>query len=327
MDGDHKTTHRPSRLGLYALPAVIALLAIGTIVWWFIATHLADQGFDRWLQAEDAAGRHWTCDDRGMAGFPFRIELSCGRLALKTTKGRVLDASVGGLLVVAQTYDPRAWLVDLKSPLTLAASSNDPLTVTWSAMRASLHVEDFKTPDRVSWAADHLGAAHGSDLPLLQADHLEWHIRKIGADSTAPGDLDLAANLKGLVITALANHAPVDGDLALHLVHGAVFEAPVDVAALEAWRTGGGQVMLDHASLVQGASKLLLSGQLGIDDTHHLAGRLDATATNIGDLVKGAGQMGAMIAGIEGEVKLPLLFQKGRMMMGPLKLADLPALY
>ena len=40
-------------------------------------------GLDAWLADEAAAGRQWTCADRSVGGYPFRLEVSCRTLTFR----------------------------------------------------------------------------------------------------------------------------------------------------------------------------------------------------------------------------------------------------
>ena len=71
---------RRGRAGLF-LPYI--LLAIVVVAWsggWFWIRGRAEREMDAWMAREAAAGRTWTCQDRSVTGYPFRIELRCASL-------------------------------------------------------------------------------------------------------------------------------------------------------------------------------------------------------------------------------------------------------
>jgi len=55
---------KPSRIGLYIVPAFIVVLSIAVSIWWVVAARMADAGFDRWLASEATLGRQWSCASR-----------------------------------------------------------------------------------------------------------------------------------------------------------------------------------------------------------------------------------------------------------------------
>ena len=67
---------RQSRFWLFAPFALLALVAVGWSVAWFVIRQRTAEGLDLWLAHEAAAGRAWTCADRAVGGYPFRIEIA-----------------------------------------------------------------------------------------------------------------------------------------------------------------------------------------------------------------------------------------------------------
>src|SRR4051812_35982321 len=75
------------RLGLF-LPFILLLVVavLGTAGWFYIRDR-ATREIDGWLGREAAAGRSWTCADRAITGYPFRLELRCASLKLARQDG------------------------------------------------------------------------------------------------------------------------------------------------------------------------------------------------------------------------------------------------
>jgi len=98
-------------------------------------------------------------------------------------------------------------------------------------------------------------------------------------------------------------------------------------AGLENWRTSGGEVLVDQWALKRGEQALELKGSLAIDDGHRLNGKIDLSAAGLGDALKESGLsiLGGSLGA--GSVKLPLTLNKGRLLIGPLKIAEIPPLY
>ncbi len=90
----------PSRRRLWPVfvaPGLFALLAAGWSVFWFVAAGKVDQSVDEWRAREAAAGRVYECGKRSVAGFPFRLEVTCddASVTLRRRTGRDTGAGDG----------------------------------------------------------------------------------------------------------------------------------------------------------------------------------------------------------------------------------------
>jgi hypothetical protein len=116
-------------------------------------------------------------------------------------------------------------------------------------------------------------------------------------------------------------------------------------AALEAWRGKSGAVAVEKLQFRAGDASLTLDGTLALDDAHRPAGRLNLTARGAGPLLAqlgvpaGLAQARNVIGALLGKpaadksadsdsLSAPLLLDKGRVFLGPLRLpAALDPLY
>ena len=105
---------RSSRFWLYAPIALLLLVAIAWSVAWFVIRDRAAEGLDACSRREARAGRQWTCKDRRIGGYPFRIEVSCAELA-SCRDG--VTASLGRVKSVAQVYQPRFVITEIDGPV------------------------------------------------------------------------------------------------------------------------------------------------------------------------------------------------------------------
>ena len=87
-----------------------------------------------------------------------------------------------------------------------------------------------------------------------------------------------------------------------------------------------GKLVIDQLTMKRGDQHLSVSGVVTLDEQRRPSGKVDLAATGLRDLLKQTdmGQLADMMAG---DVRLPLTMTKGRLLMGPLKLADLQPLY
>ena len=320
-----RSTKKTSRLGLYFMPAVFVVVAIAVSIGWMVATRYADAAFDHWLANETLAGRQWNCATRNMAGFPFRIELSCDGLTLSTSKGDIRSLSVGGFLAVAQFYQPSQMLVETRGPFTATLVNGQTINGQWAMMRSSLHFETPNRADRVDWVVDGL-VTESSFLPVSgKVGHAEFHMRTLPNADGGPADAEFVASLADAFLKNIETPVAFDGHILVK--KAAIFLETPGQFGVETWRGAGGEVNLQQWDIKRGEQSLSLTGTLSIDDTHHLAGKLDVAAKNIGDALKDTslGAMGGILG--SGSVKLPLTLAKGRVLVGPLKLAEFPPLY
>ena len=73
-------TPAPRRRPLWRLFIMPALLLVAAVVWsafWFYAASQVGIRADAWAAQEAKAGRVYACGQRSVAGYPFRLEVSC----------------------------------------------------------------------------------------------------------------------------------------------------------------------------------------------------------------------------------------------------------
>ena len=320
-----ETPKKPSRLGLYLMPGLIIVLCIAVSAWWMVATRIVDDRFSQWISNEAIAGRQWSCANRSMAGFPFRIELRCDGLALVTTQGQPKSLSIGGFLAIAQMYQPSLVIVETSGPLAVTFVNGQSFSAQWTSMRSSLHFETPSRADRVAWVAEGLSFEGGAPSLSGRLGHTEFHLRKIPVETGEGMDLEIAFSASGATLRDLP--PPASADLHFIVKKGKILADKPSLAGLEEWRVAAGEIAIDQWDMKRGEQTFNLTGTLSIDDTHRLAGKVDFAASGLGDLMKQFNLApGGMSLG-NGSIKLPLQFSKGRVLLGPLKIGDLPVLY
>jgi len=316
---------KPSRLGLYAVPVVVLLLGVAVSGWWMLATHMADTAFDRWLASEAVLGRQWTCASRSIGGYPFRIELQCDGFSMTAETGQFRSLALGGFHALAQIYDPKLVIVEANGPLMVRSANGQTASVSWQMMRSSLHFETQIRADRVSTVVD--GAVIETSNPLLSGrmGHGEFHMRKGSSDAAGSLDVEVASSASD----ATFRDNPLPASLNAHLLvkKGWVLADNPSVSGLDSWRSSGGELVIDQWDMKRGEQALSVKGSISLDDGHRLTGKVDLSASGLGDILKDSGLslLGGSIG--VGSVKLPLTLNKGRLLLGPLKLFDLPPLY
>jgi hypothetical protein len=166
-----------------------------------------------------------------------------------------------------------------------------------------------------------------SSNPLVSGKlgHAEFHMRKIEGEPNTPSDVEMAVMASGGTLRDNPTAASFDAHLIAKKAW-LIAENPGQ-SGVENWRASGGEVLVDQWAMKRGEQALELKGSVTIDDGHRLNGKIDVSALGLGDALKESGLsiLGGSLGA--GSVKLPLILNKGRLLIGPLKIAEIPPLY
>lgn len=344
------TTEAPSRprrtrrLGLYLPVLLLLLLAVGWSAGWFFIRGRVTTGLDEWISKEATAGRRWTCADRTVTGYPFRIEIRCSDFSLDRPD---VTASIGKLTVVSQVYRPRHIIAEASGPMRVKAGTTEA-DGRWKQLRSSVLATDnsFELIDIV--AVEPVVSVHEQGgIPFdLISKRFEGHLRPKPGDPTS---IDLWAKSEGAVIPGLDVLIGGTGsaDLTLDVTVTQTDDLPARPlwSELERWRNAGGVVTLKSLKLAKGTSQRLeVTGQVSIDAEHRPEGQFDLTAAGLGgvlgQLTSGTGGLlGALLGGGQPAPKSadgapltrlpPLQVRNGRLSIGPIVVPGvrIPSLY
>jgi hypothetical protein len=336
---------------LYLPFALLALLVVAGSAAWLIMRSRTLSGMDEWLAAEAEAGRRWTCQDRTVGGYPFRIEVSCASVTLNRPG---ITGRLGRVLAVAQVYRLGHIIVEAQGPLRVTAEEMN-VESEWRLLQASV-IFASGAFQRLALAAQEpkVTATSPSQAPLrLAARTLEVHARPDPADASVA---DLAFSSAGAVLPGLdalvGGSEPADLDLVLRVNRATDLPTRPIWAELERWRAAGGRLEIARAALVKGPRRVETQGSLAIDDAHRPTGELRGQVAGIegllgrfvGDRAGLAGNLlGALLgAGSKADIQQPsdpnaprmkpvppLRLANGRLSIGPLQVPNLriPALY
>jgi hypothetical protein len=291
---------RHSRWRIFIAPLLLLIIAIAWSAFWFYAASQVDVQADAWRAREAKSGRVYDCAKRSVAGFPFRLEVSCEGASVSLVSqtasqppSQPFTAKLGQILVVAQIYDPKRVIAEFTSPATL----HDPLSqqsyaVNWSLGHASIAGLPF-TPDRVSVefndpAIDRVGQM---PVPLARARHAELHGR------LAPGS---SAGQPVIESEMLINQGSIQG---LHPLLAEPFDVgvralvtglkdfsptpwPVRFRELQA---AGGLVEIEQSRFQQGDVLAVGAGTLRLSANGRLDGELQMTVAGIEKVIPALG--------------------------------------
>src|SRR5262249_37397743 len=134
---------RRSRWGLYIAPVLLLIAAVGWTAFWFFAASQVDVQADAWRAHEAQSGRIYDCAKRSVAGFPFRLEISCDgpsvTLASQTAQAaNRFTAKLDQILVVAQVYDPKHVIAEFSGPAAITDQNRQSFAANWKLGRASV---------------------------------------------------------------------------------------------------------------------------------------------------------------------------------------------
>jgi hypothetical protein len=298
---------RRSRFWLYTPFVLLLLLAIAWSIAWFVIRNRAADALDGWLAAEARGGRQWTCGDRAIAGYPFRIEVICNSLDLK--RGAV-TASFGRTEAVAQVYQPRRIIAEVAGPLRV---TDGTVTVqgTWDLLQASLNA----TPgglQRLSVAATApkvtVTGVGGGEI-AGSGKRLEFHVRPNPSRSGEQAR-DVAASVTEARIPLLdaliggPEPANLNADVTVTRADG--FKGGTIAQEMELWRAAGGKLDILMLAATKGSRQIEAKGDLRLDEQHRPAGQLNLSAAGLDGL------LGNLTGGRLGGNLLGMLLGQGR---------------
>jgi hypothetical protein len=339
---------RYSRFWLYTPFVLLLLVAIAWSVAWFLIRNRAAETLDAWLETEARNGRQWTCANRTIVGYPFRIEVVCDTLALK--QGAV-NASFGRTEAIAQVYQPRLVIAEIAGPLRV---SDGKVTVQgqWDLLQASIHASQTGL-QRLSLAATAPKLTVTGLLPqeiATSGQHLELHLRP-NPSRAAEKAYDAALEVRQAIIPALdaliGGAEPTDLNADATVTQATGFQGRPLSQELDRWRSAGGTLDILMLSAAKGQRRVEAKGTLNLDEMHRPAGQLSLAAAGLDGLIgnitgnrTGGALLGALLGqnpraqgGNNAKPQLaqlpPLTLNNGFLAMGPFVIPNvkLPPLY
>lgn len=262
---------------------VVAAAAGWTALWKYAAGRAAAESA-KWRANEAAAGRVFACGDERVAGYPFRIEVTCRQARAEFRDFQpALTVTLPRVLTAAQIYQPNLLIAEFDGPMRGGpAGKPAEFEATWSLGQASVS-GILSTPDRVSLVFDSpkgVRLAEGRPQEVFAARHLELHGRP--TQEGKPG-IEAGIRLEQALFPLWAATAaqPIDGviDAVLHgITDFAPKPLPVRLRELQA---AGGGIEIKQARLVQGDVLAVGSGALSFNSAGRLNGELRVTIAGL----------------------------------------------
>lgn len=330
---------RPRRAGLYLPFAILGLFCAGWTGFWFFSADFAGKFADGFIQREAERGREWVCPERSVAGFPFRIEISCVKpqLILKDGAGERREGSLGGLVLNARILSPGHFIAVLRPPFLARQGGIGEMELNWTSARASLRAGTGSITEasvEILDASLSAGLGDRQDIKAL-AKVIEMHLRR------SPGEVagtDLVARINDLTFAPLDHLAGTPDPVRVE------FQASVPGLVpdpkrrfqdlLEEWRLAGHRARIIVLKATKGRANVDLAGTMGLDSERRLEGNLQGRAKGLDALTgrinrRGGVEVDGLLAKLTGGQGLPvaLSIENGRLRYGPFPLMELQPLY
>ena len=338
-----RRTRRRSR-AVVTVPLVsLAILVVGWSVLWSVARWQAGVALDRVIADEAAHGRTWSCPERTITGFPFRIALDCPGLTFAgVVDGSPAEGRLGSLAAETYLYEPSSVYVTLAGPMSLTSQDGrGDFSLGWAAFRATVRGL-WGGLARVEVSVDGAVLARPGIDPM-RAEHVELHAGPATGrppeEAADTVDLALTGAAAPFLDAVTGDTAPLGGSVTGTITHAYGDLPDLGTATVERWRRAGGHLDIADLKLVKGALSATASGQLGLDPQHRLAGQLAARLAGFAPLAKrfgiplGAVEVGGLLtslfgkragsppaASAPGAVDLPITFADGAVSIGPVQL-------
>lgn len=282
---------------VFVMPALVIVAAIGWSAFWFYAASQVDRQVDAWRAREAKAGRVYDCGKRSVAGFPFRLEVTCENasvtLVSQTAHGAAdtpVTARLGKILLIGQIYTPGLLIAEFTAPATLAARGEPPaMQVNWTTARSSIAGLPG-IPQRVALvfdrpAIDRLNS--GVAVPLARADHAELHTQLAAISTADHPAIDVAVDLTQASVQDIhpALAQPFDVLIGARLTGLKDFAPKPWPVRFREIQAAGGKIAIERARIRQGGMIAVANGALGLTPGGNLDGELQMTVAGFEQVI------------------------------------------
>jgi hypothetical protein len=333
----------------YLTLILLVLIVIGGwIGFWKYAQIRAEEAIEGWKAREARAGRVYECGSQTIGGFPFRFELLCDRVKATISSAHppaVVTAS--NIHVASQVYQPTLLISEITGPLTYAEEGRPPSYVAdWKLAQSSVRGTP-RDPQRVSIVLDDLHVKRVEPAePVVDAERLEVHGRIVEGSAQSNPVIEIVLRSAKLAAPVAGNMAakPTDSDIDIVLRGLKDFAPKPWPDRFREIAESKGRLEIRSARISQGDTLAVGAGALTIKPNGKLDGQLNVTVAGaeafINDVLAANKQrlgfsmsIGLGLLGgnkrLEGRpaISLPLRVNDGSVMLGPIKVAELPPVF
>lgn len=245
----------------------VLVVVVGWTVGWFMIATVVDRHAENAAQQARQSGAVMDCVDRSVTGFPFRIEVRCGKGSrIGNADGMV---TVNSLTAAALIYKPSRLIMEARSPATVRAKGMPPFAASWTLAHASARLDlEKQALERfdVEVKAGALTVGDGEPVPF-QALHI--NMRESPGDD---GGLDVALRLEDVLPPGV--EAPISLVLRGQVENGAALLSAPDTV-LDMLARDGLAILIETASIENADNAVAASGMLTLDANGLLNGSID----------------------------------------------------
>ncbi len=272
----------------YVVMLMLVVVLIGGWSWfWKYAAAKAEVAVEGWRAREAKAGRVYKCGSQSMGGFPFRIEVNCDAASAEFRSNQPpVEVKAGGVMVVAQVYQPNLLISEIQGPLTIADLGQAPkIVANWKLGQSSVRGTPHN-PERVSMVFDEpvVNLVSGStETNLLRAQRVELHGRIIEGSASDNPVVEAVLRLVQASAPAVnpATVKPVDAEIRGVMRGLGDFSPKPWHERFRELQQRGGRIDITQARVAQGETLAVGSGSLAIDPNGQLDGQLEVTVAGL----------------------------------------------
>jgi hypothetical protein len=346
---DMAQTPSRSRTRQYVVLLLAVLLMVGGwIGFWKYAANAAQENLENWRAREAKAGRVVGCNSQEIGGFPFRFELKCDGASAVLGGGQIpVELKAANVHIAAQVYQPTLLISEFTGPLTIGDPGRPPAyTANWKLAQSSVSGLP-EAPRRVSLVVSEPVITRAEPAgQVARADHIEVHGRLAEGSVSDRPVIEFAFEAKRFETAEggplLATTTDGSIDAVLRGLHD--FSPKPWPARFREIQQAGGRIEIRKVRLQQGDTIAVGAGNLGISPEGRVEGQLNLTVAGldafINRMAAASGQRVSvsislglgLLAGskqVEGKpaIAIPLKVTNGAMMLGPLKIGEIPPLF
>ena len=281
-----QSRRRTGRRYVVMLFLVLALIG-GWSLFWKYAADRAGALIADWRAREAAIGRVYGCGSQSIAGYPFRIEVTCTPVSAEFRNfAPPLDIKLPRILVAAQIYQPTLLISEFDGPVSIANPGKAPeFEASWRLGQSSVSGLP-SAPERVSLVFDapELGhIADGKRDVWLKADHHELQARRAAPSADGKEGIETAVRLEQASLPAVHPAAAEPLDAVIDTVLRGVkdFAPKPWKERLRELQAAGGRIEVTQARVAQGDILAVGAGTLTLNAGGRLDGQIRVTMAGV----------------------------------------------
>jgi len=342
---DPTAPRKPSRIRLFLALGLFLLVVLGWTAVWIWARGEARTRMDAAVETLRKAGYEVSWKDRGIGGYPFRLNVTLTEARVRDRSGWALAAPL--LEGQAFMHAPNLWVVAAPQGLTFTRPVGGPVRVSGKLIRASLsHLTN--TPPNLSFEGVGLTfepTAGAQPFGLHAADRVEFHLRQAPSEVGDEAGVWLAvkngkAQLSGL-LGRIAGDKPISIEWDGRMSKISAFRGADWPDAVRNWTRAGGRMDVKRGGLTAGDALIgVNSGALSVGSDGRATGVLDVSLRQAPRALDAMSDTGAIPpdraaaasavaqARQTGDLaRATLNFEAGQTTLGPVAISPAPKVY